>query len=479
MKEVRPPFFVERIFVGKEFEHFLINPQKGEVEHRGNVPLTSRFSRNVPLNLPIVSSNMDTVSGPAMCIAMAQEGGIGILPRSDHISIEQQASWVREVKRAENFIIGKPYTVFEKDTIATARREMVKREVGTLVVVDAENCLSGVITRKGIGLCVNDQALVSDWMLTRMGRKFNFTNKKVNSLDEAIQFLKGAEPPILVLVDKNFKVTGLITSKDITSLIQHSMANKDAKGQLRVGAAIGAVGDYLERAAALIEAGTDVIVIDIAHAHSVVMEKAIYNFKNKFSHELVCGNVATFEGAKFLIERCVDGIKVGLGSGHGCLTRPKTGVGVPQMHAVRAVWQAVQQEGPDIPIISDGGAREEGDINKALAVGASSVMLGSFLAGTDEAPGEFIPNPITRERKKSYRGMTSPQAKIESVGSMKEVKNVEGRAEEVSYKGSVKDIAKDIRDAIQSMISYAGGLSLKEAREKLSKDPLQYLIPLP
>ena len=479
MTKVRPPFYVERIFVGKEFEHFLICPQKGEAEHRGGIPLASRFSRSIPLNLPIVSANMDTVTGPEMCIAVAQEGGIGILPRSDKISIEQEANWVREVKRAKSLVVEHPFTILETQTVGEARAEMAKRKVHTLLVENQKGELAGMLTARRIDICQNDNALVEDWMKKRMGRGLAFSRKEVTSLQMAIDEMRGYEGETkLVLIDKHYRIKGLITSKDIGELIRKPLANKDAKGRLRVGAAIGAVGDYLERAAALIEAGADVIVIDIAHAHSVVMEKAIFNFKKKFSHELVGGNVATFEGARFLIEQGVDGIKVGLGSGSRCLTRRKTGVGVPQMHAIRAVWHAVQSEQSDIPIISDGGVREEGDINKALAVGASSVMLGNFLAGTDEAPGEFIPNPVTRERKKSYRGMTSPQAKIESVGSMKEVRNVEGREEEVSYKGSVKDIAKDTRDAIQSMVSYAGEDSLQKAMEKIRQSPCDYLIPL-
>lgn len=474
--EVKPPFFVEDIFVGKTFGDFTINPQCGLVKHRADVSLQTKFSSNIPLNLPVVAANMDTVTGPEMCIAMAQEGGIGILPRSDSISIEQEAGWVREVKRSENFIIENPYCVRETDTVSQARMEMRKRNVQTLLVVGQNENLAGMVTDQGIGLCMSDSSLVADWMKKLVGGEMVFSKRNISSIEEAIDELTRLKVTKLPLVDGNFKIKGLITSKDIANLAKNSRANKDTKGRLRVGAAIGATGDYLERAAALIETGADVIVMDTAHAHNAaVMELAVERFRSKFgAMELVCGNVATYRAGEFLQDLGVDGIKVGIGSGYGCRTRLETWVGVPQVQAVRAVFRATA-----LPIISDGGVRHHGQIALALVLGASSVMVGTLLAGTIETPGEIISDPAGGASYKVYRGMTSPEAKLGGVGSSDKIKNVEGQSQKVSYTGkSVKEILRRIRHGLQSMVSYAGEKSLSEAIRKVSENPTEYLIPL-
>ncbi len=487
LEKVKPPFLVEDVFVGKTFNDFTLNPQGGVVEHRGDVSLASRFSRNIPLNLPVVAANMDTVTGPKMCIAVAQEGGIGILPRSDSISIMRQAQWVREVKRAENFIIEKPYFVLETDTVGKARAEMASRNVNTLLVVSpAEEELVGMITTRGICLCLNDTEIAGDWMKKRMGGGLAFSKNNITSLQMAAEELKRFGVTKLPLVDKDFKIKGLITSKDIASLIKNSSANKDTKGRLRVGAAIGATGDYLERAVALIEEGVDVIVMDTAHAHNLaVVRPAIENFRKKFNRfELVCGNVATFEGAGFLNDLGVDGIKVGIGSGYGCRTRLQTSAGVPQVQAIRAAWQGINRNGkPDylfgVSIISDGGVRYNGHIALALLLGASSVMVGSMLAGTDETPGEMVNDPADNSKYKIYRGMTSPEAKLEQASFSSEIKNVEGQSRRVPYTGgSVKEILAGIRHDLQSMVSYAGEKCLQDAMKKINLNPAAYLIPL-
>lgn len=473
----QPPFFVEDIFVGKTFADFTLNPQCGVVEHRKAVSLTSRFSRNISLNLPVVAANMDTVTGPKMCIAMAQEGGIGILPRSDAISIAMQAGWVREVKRAENFIIENPYWILKDKTIGEARTEMTRRNVNTLLVVDAAGELTGMLTTRGISLCQSDSELLRDWMKAKMGGGLIFSRKNITSLQMAAEELKRLRVTKLPLVNKDFKVTGLITSKDIASLMKSHLANKDARGRLRVGAAIGAMGDFLERAAELIKEGVDVIVMDTAHAHNrAVVKPAIENFRKKFGDfELVCGNVATYEGTSFLRDLDVDGIKVGIGSGYGCRTRLQTSSGVPQVQAIRAAWSAVREE----TIISDGGVRHNGHIAQALLLGADNVMVGSILAGTDETPGEIIYDPGTGLKYKIYRGMTSPEAKSEQTDSSEEIKNVEGQSRRVPYTGgSVKEILTGIRHDLQSMVSYAGEESLQEAVKKISPNPAAYLISL-
>lgn len=475
MKEAKPPFYVEKEFLGTTFDDFNLNPQKGILKHRREAVLVSRFSRNIPLNLPVASANMGTVTGPKMCMAMSLEGGIGILPRSNSISIEQQAKWVREVKRAKNLVIPNPFSVLDTQTVGETRAEMAKRKVHTLLVSDSKNGeLSGMVTARRIGICQDDEDSISDWMKSRMNGLV-FYKGKINSPEEARELLKRLDVEKLPVIDKNFKPIGLITSRDIEEWFRSPLANKDPQGRLRVGAAIGATGDYLERAAALIEAGADVLVMDIAHGHNEVMEEAAKKFKEKFNHELVCGNVATYEGALFLKELGVDGIKVGIGPGHGCWTRIETSFGVPQIHAIRAVYHALR--GCDIPIIADGGVNFPADICKALAVGASSVMMGDFLAGTDETPGETI-YPAGGRPFKFYRGMTSPEAKLESLDSADEIQNVEGGTKQVAYVGSVKKKLVRIKFGLQSMVSYAGEKSLQDAIGKISQDPLGYLIPL-
>jgi len=469
-------FSVEDIFVGKTFDDFSIEPQLGVVEHRENVQLKTRFSKNIGLNLPLVAANMDTVTGPKMCIAMAQHGGIGILPRSAAIPISLQTEWAKKVKRAENFIIAKPYIILISNTVGEARRLMELKKVGTLPVVNESNELLGLLTDTMVLFCDDDSDSVSDWML-KINGGLQFSRKEILSAQEARQELLRWKISKLPLVDSQFKLRGLIMAKDINRLLRHKVANKDSNGRLRVGAAIGATGDYLERADELIKVGVDVIVIDIAHAHNeAVLSKAVEKFREKFGDfELVCGNVATFEGACFLKDLGVQGIKVGIGSGHGCLTRIKTGVGVPQVHAVRSAWHALKDN--DIPVVSDGGVRQTGHIPIALAVGASSVMVGSMLAGTDEALGRLIRDPLTGASKKEYRGMTSPQARL-ATSSEDSVKNVEGRSEEVPYRGSVAEILKSIQQDLQSMVSYSGEADLESARLKFAQDPLQFLVPL-
>ena len=469
-------FSVEDIFVGKTFDDFSIEPQLGVVEHRENVQLKTRFSKNIGLNLPLVAANMDTVTGPKMCIAMAQHGGIGILPRSAAIPISLQTEWAKKVKRAENFIIAKPYIILVSNTVGEARRLMELKKVGTLPVVNESNELLGLLTDTMVLFCDDDSDSVSDWML-KINGGLQFSRKEILSAQEARQELLRWKISKLPLVDSQFKLRGLIMAKDINRLLRHKVANKDSNGRLRVGAAIGATGDYLERADELIKVGVDVIVIDIAHAHNeAVLSKAVEKFREKFGDfELVCGNVATFEGACFLKDLGVQGIKVGIGSGHGCLTRIKTGVGVPQVHAVRSAWHALKDN--DIPVVSDGGVRQTGHIPIALAVGASSVMVGSMLAGTDEALGRLIRDPLTGASKKEYRGMTSPQARL-ATSSEDSVKNVEGRSEEVPYRGSVAEILKSIQQDLQSMVSYSGEADLESARLKFAQDPLQFLVPL-
>jgi IMP dehydrogenase len=304
------------------------------------------------------------------------------------------------------------------------------------------------------------------------------------TMSEAEQLLFENRIEKLPLVDQEHRIHGLITKKDLILSRQRPYSSKDKKGRLLVGAAVGARGDFLERAAALIESGADTLVIDIAHGHSDVMKQAVEAFRKHFPEaDLIAGNVGTAEGALFLRGLGVDGIKVGIGSGRGCRTRLETAAGVPQLHAVREVWKAV---GEELPIISDGGVRNDKDLFLAIVCGASSVMLGGMLSGTDEAPGHVIVDPGTGQKKKLYRGMTSPEAVLEALYEAEDQSSSEeaslappeGQEIQVPYKGSVVEILRRIRGHLASAVSYAGANTLREAREMIVQNPLSYLIPL-
>ncbi len=472
LQQLKEKFF----FLGKTFDDFLLKPQMGAVSHRSSVSLKSKFSKNIELNLPVVAANMDTVTGPEMCIALAQEGGIGILPRSDAISVETQVDWIKKVKRAENFIITNPYTIFYHQKLSEARTLMKERRVGTLLVVNENNQLVGILdAKRRMRLADNSDAELTVAELMTNADEWGYTQEEtIDSLEDAVRILKHYDKPTLPWLDHNFYIRGLIKMKDISNLLHHTWANKDKYGQLRVGVAIGAKGDYLEKSQKLISAGADVIVMDTAHAHSDIIVRAVENFRAHFpDFELVVGNIATAEAAQLYVNKGVSALKVGIGSGRGCLTRMETSFGVPQLEAIRAAWSTV---GGQVPIICDGGIRRHGQIALALLTGASSVMLGSFFAGTDEAPGRVITDPATKTKFKIYRGMTSPEVKIEGDGDRPQ--NIEGQSSRVPYVGSVKDILTSIRQNLQSAVSYAGESNLASARSKIAANPQEYLIPL-
>src|SRR3989344_317341 len=466
-------FEVEEVFLGTTFDDFTLNPQCSVAVTRDSIPLKTKFSKNVSLNLPVVSANMGTVTGPAMAIAMAQEGGIGILPRGG-VTISSEANWVKEVKRAENFIIEKPHTIHSYQTLAEARNLMDLHKIVTLLVLSETGKFAGILSAKRkMMLCgsYDGERKIADIMTERNQCGYT-TRESISSAEEAAEELAKHDKEKLVWLSEDMRIRGLITTKDIGNLLHHKRANKDAKGRLIVGAAIGVTGDYIERASELIKAGVDVIVMDTAHAHNQkVVLPAIREFRKHFQQfELVCGNVATYEGAEFLSE-IADGIKVGIGPGAGCRTRNETGVGVGQLDAVRSAFLA-----SSVPLIADGGIKKTGDIAKALCMGASSVMLGEFLAGTDESPGEIINDPA-KGRIKKYRGETSPQAKLSIAGSAENIKNVEGQEKDIEYRGSVKDILRGIREGLQSMVSFMGEESLASVRDKVNEEPWRYFRP--
>ncbi len=468
-------------WIGKTFDDFLFRPQKGISDSRRNIHLVSKLTNTIQLELPIVSSNMDSVTGSDMARTMAMDGGLGVVHRA--MSIKRQVRKIAEVKRSQSAVIENPLCLPLSATIRQAKNFANKHNI-TGILIETESgsgILAGVLSGRDIPWDndVNDK-VVSDYMTPV--EKLT-TEKPEISTDEAASILFDKRLERLPLIDANRRIHGLITRKDIFSLRERPDASKDDKGHLLVAAAIGAHGDYLERASALLVSGADCLFIDIAHGHSSVMEVAVNNIRKQCNDvPLVCGNVATSEGAQFMKDIGADAIKVGVGPGRGCRTRLKTAAGVPQLQAIREAYETV---GDSIPIMADGGIKTDKDIFLALISGASTVMLGSALSGTDEAPGQMIEDPVTNTKKKIYRGMTSPQAVLESLYESEndEIDAAldtpsEGQEIQMPYKGSVVDILHRIRGHLQSSVSYAGEISLAAAREKILSDPERYLIPL-
>ena len=347
------------------------------------VSIRSKFSRNITLNVPIVSAAMDTVTESAMAIAMAQEGGIGVLHKN--MTIEQQAAKVRKVKRAESGMIIDPVTLPLTAKVIDAKNAMKEFGIGGIPIVNDNQILKGIVTNRDLRFEKDNERPIIEVMTSQN----LVTVAEGTSLEQAEVVLQGNKIEKLPVVDANYKLVGLITFRDITKLTQKPIANKDSFGRLRVAAAIGVTPDAIDRATALFNAGVDAIIIDTAHGHTQGVVKVLKEVKAKFPKlDVIVGNIATPEAALFLVENGADGVKVGIGPGSICTTRVIAGVGFPQFSAVLEVAAALK--GTGIPVIADGGIRYTGDIPKALAAGASSVMLGSLLAGTKESPGETI-----------------------------------------------------------------------------------------
>jgi len=469
-------------FHGKTFDDFLFRPQEGAVSSRRQVDLSSRFSRRFESSLPIVSANMDSVTESTMAKTLALEGGVGIIHRG--MSIAEQAREVSQVKRSHGYIVEKPLCLPRNATIREARLFTRQHNITGILIEETRGGyrLAGLLSNRDMPWADGmEDGRVEDFM-TPVARLA--TGSPDISTVEAERILFERRIEKLPLVDKDLQIRGLITKKDLILMRQRPHSSKDKKGRLLAGAAIGARGDFLERAAELIRAGADILVLDIAHGHSDVMKQAVEAFRKKLPDaELVCGNVGTAEGALFLKDLGVDGIKVGIGPGSSCRTRLETGAGVPQLQAIREVWRAV---GDSVPIIADGGIRHDKDIFLAIVCGASSVMLGGMLSGTDEAPGHVIIDPATGQKKKLYRGMTSPEAVLEALYQAEEGETLdealatppEGQEMQVPYKGSVVDVIRRIRGHLASAVSYGGESTLKAVRAKVVRDPASYLIPL-
>jgi IMP dehydrogenase len=424
---------------------------------------------------------MDSVTGARMAQALALEGGIGFIHRA--MPIAAQAESVARVKRTYGYVVEQPLSLPRGTTVREAREFITQHDITGILIEEARGSgiLVGLLSNRDLPWLEGFEDQGVEAFMTPIERLV--TGPPDITIEEAERRMFERRIEKLPLVDGERRIRGLITKRDIILTRRRPYSSKDGKGRLLVGAAIGARGDFLERAAELLRGGADVILIDIAHGHSQVMRGAVEAVRAKLGDvALVCGNVGTAEGAAFLRDLGADAIKVGIGPGRGCRTRLETGAGVPQLQAIREAWCAV---GDAVPIIADGGIRDDKDIFLALICGASSVMLGSMLSGTDEAPGSLIEDPSTGEKRKIYRGMTSPQAVFDALYSDEARGDAlaldipaEGQEIQVPYKGSVLAILHRIRGHLQSAVSYAGEETLATARAKVLPDPLRYLIPL-
>ena len=450
---------------GVTFDDVLLVPKFSDITSRTQTDLSTKLSKNITLNIPLISANMDTVTESTMAVTMARQGGIGIIHR--FLTIQEQANQVLKVKRSGSVMIENPYQISQDETISTALDIMSEKEVSGLLVVDSESKLVGILTERDVLF----ESLDSTKLVKELMTKDIITSKPGINVDEAKDILKNNRIEKLPLVDDDQKIHGLYTTQDILNTENYPIASHDTKGRPLVGAAVGVKGDFLERTEALLEAGTDAIVVDIAHGHSENAISTVKNIKKAFPNcELIAGNVATAQGTEDLIKAGVDAVKVGVGSGSICITRVITGSGVPQLTAVLDCAEIGKKY--DIPIISDGGTRTSGDATKALAAGASSVMLGSMLGGTDESPGSTISK--NGKRYKIYRGMASLAAargrKSKETGLIDLGDDLndyvaEGVEAFVPYKGSVTDILTQITGGIRSGLSYCGGHTIEQMQE--------------
>ena len=458
-------FIDERIALdGLTFDDVLLIPAYSEVLPR-EVALQSRFSRNITLNIPIVSAAMDTVTEAPMAIALAREGGIGVIHKN--MSIARQAAEVRKVKRAENGMINDPVTIHKDQTVGDALALMHENHIGGIPVVDGENTLVGIVTNRDVRFQTDMSLKIEDVMTSK-----GLVTIRDNQTDRAYvkKVLQENKVEKLPVVNEKGKIVGLITFKDITKEQTHPNSCKDAKGRLRVAAGIGITGDALERVTALVAEGVDAVVLDCAHGHSKGVIDKLKEIKAAYpSLDVVVGNIATADAAKALIKAGADGIKVGIGPGSICTTRIVAGVGVPQLTAIYECAKAAAAA--DIPVIADGGLRYSGDVVKALAAGGDCVMCGSMFAGTEEAPGETI---IYNGRKfKSYRGMGSLDAmeagskdRYFQTGTVETKKLVpEGIVGRVPYKGTLEETVYQLIGGLRSGMGYCGAHNIKELQK--------------
>jgi len=449
-------------FEGLTFDDILLVPKKSAILPR-EVDLSTKFSRNIELKIPLISAAMDTVTESRLAVAIAREGGIGIIHKN--MPIEKQAEEVDKVKRSESGVIVDPISLPPEKSVGEAIELMARYHISGIPIVSKEEKLVGILTNRDIRFLEDKNLKIAEIMT----KENLITAPLGTTLEEAKRILHKNRIEKLPIVDKKYILKGLITIKDIEKVEKFPNSCKDAKGRLRVGAAVGVSRDMVERIDNLVKAKVDVIVVDTAHGHSTRVIEAIKKIKQNYDIEIVGGNVATFEGAESLIKAGVDAIKVGIGPGSICTTRIVAGVGVPQVSAIQECKRAAMKY--NIPLIADGGIKYSGDIVKALAIGADSVMIGSIFAGTEESPGEVV---LYKGRSyKEYRGMGS-------IGAMKKgskdryfqeeaedtklvPEGIEGR---VSYKGPISDCIFQLLGGVRSGMGYCGVKNLKELQEK-------------
>lgn len=451
------------LFEALTYDDVLLLPAYSEVLPR-EVTTTTRLTKNITLNIPILSAAMDTVTEADLAIAMAQNGGIGIIHKN--MTIAQQAEQVRKVKRSESGMIIDPITLTEDKNIGDAQKIMRESRIGGIPIVNNDGKLVGILTNRDLRFQRDMTRSVTEVMTTEK----MITAKKGTSLDDAEVILQEYKIEKLPIVDEEYKLIGLVTYKDIIKRRSHPNACKDPLGRLRVGAAVGVTPDLLDRVKALVKVGVDVVSIDTAHGHSKGVIEALKSVKKAFPKlEVMCGNVATGAGARALAEAGADAIKVGVGPGSICTTRIIAGVGMPQLSAVYEAAKAVKDL--DVPIVADGGIRFSGDIVKAIAGGASSIMVGSMLAGTDEAPGEVV---LFEGRKfKSYRGMGSVEAMEDGSkdryfqDAEDDIKKLvpEGIVGRVPFKGSVTEILYQMVGGLKAGMGYCGAANIEALKQ--------------
>ena len=448
---------------GLTYDDVLLIPAYSEILPR-DVSIISKFSRNISLNVPISSAAMDTVTESKMAIAMAREGGIGVLHKN--MTIEQQAIKVRKVKRAESGMIIDPVTLPLDATVKDAQMSMKEHSIGGIPIIDNDGYLKGIVTNRDLRFEKESARPITEIMTT----DGLVTTSEGTSLQQAEVILQKNKIEKLPVVDADFKLVGLITFRDITKLTQKPISNKDSFGRLRVAAAIGVTHDAVERTAALVKSGVDAVIIDTAHGHTKGVVDVLKSIKSKFPDlDVVVGNIATAEAAKYLVEAGADAVKVGIGPGSICTTRVVAGVGFPQFSAVLEVAAALKGSG--VPVIADGGIRYTGDIPKAIAAGADCVMLGSLLAGTKESPGETI---IYEGRKfKSYRGMGSVEAMKEGSKDRyfqdveDDIKKLvpEGFVGRVPYKGDLYESIHQFIGGVRAGMGYCGAKDIQTLKD--------------
>jgi len=450
-------------FEGLTFDDVLLIPSYSDTAP-GLVDVTTRFTQKIILNAPIVSAAMDTVTESAMAMAIAREGGIGVIHKN--MTIEEQARQVLSVKRAENGIIMDPVTIHPEQTVGDARRLMTEFKIGGIPVINDQHILVGIVTNRDLRFEKDDNRPIIEVMT----KDHLITISSNANLETAADILQKNKIEKLPVVDKSYKLIGLLTYKDLTITKDRPNACKDERGRLRVAAAVGIANNTLDRISALVSAGVDAIIIDTAHGQTSRVLEILKRAKTTFPEfEFIVGNIATGEAAKVLHRAGASAVKVGIGPGSICTTRIIAGVGVPQLSAIYEVAKALKNE--DIPVIADGGIRYSGDIVKALAAGADSVMTGSLFAGTEESPGETI---IYQGRKfKSYRGMGSIEAMnqgskdryFQDVESDMKKLVPEGIAARVPYKGTLNEVIYQMVGGLRAGMFYCGAVNIKELQK--------------